>query len=122
MQKLIYFIRGVTFSLCGCVFQTLKPSVHLFPQISKLLKLSRVQEVVFGLALLNSLNSEIRSYAAQFVKQKLPDLLRSYVDAGMSITVNHLITVLTVNLSGWNSTFGFGMMLEHKQFTHLSIG
>lgn len=64
-------------------FQTLKPSVHLFPQISKILRLTRVQEVVFGLALLNSSNAEIRNHANQFVKQKLPDLLRSYVDAGI---------------------------------------
>ena len=62
--------------------QTLKASVHLFPQISKLLRLSRVQEVVFGLALTQSSSPEARFYASQFVKQKLPDLLRSYVDAG----------------------------------------
>ena len=64
-------------------FQTLKANPHLFHQISKLLRLSRVQEVVFGLALTQSTNSETRLYASQFVKQKLPDLLHSYVDAGM---------------------------------------
>ena len=67
-------------------FQTLKPSGHLFPQISRILRLTRVQEVVFGLALLNSSSSDIRNLANQFVKQKLPDLLRSYVDAGMCVT------------------------------------
>ena len=66
-----------------CDFQTLKANPHLFNQISKLLRLSRVQEVVFGLALTQSTNSETRIYASQFVKQKLPDLLHSYVDAGM---------------------------------------
>lgn len=64
------------------MFQTLKPSGHLFSQISKILRLTRVQEVVFGLALLNSSNAEIRNHANQFVKQKLPDLLRTYIDAG----------------------------------------
>ncbi|WAR11775.1 CNOT1-like protein [Mya arenaria] len=61
--------------------KTLKPSPHLFPQISKLLRLTRVQEVVFGLAFLQSSNQEIQNHAIQFVKQKLPDLIRSYVDA-----------------------------------------
>ncbi|MGH0142292.1 UNVERIFIED_CONTAM: hypothetical protein FKN15_002874 [Acipenser sinensis] len=61
--------------------KSLKPSTHLFTQLSKVLKLSKVQEVVFGLALLNSFSSDLKGFAAQFVKQKLPDLLRSYVDA-----------------------------------------
>ncbi|KAL6480901.1 hypothetical protein MHYP_G00119340 [Metynnis hypsauchen] len=63
--------------------KSLKPSPHLFPQLSKVLKLSKVQEVIFGLALLTSSNSDLRGFAAQFVKQKLPDLLRSYVDADL---------------------------------------
>uniref|UniRef100_A0A8C8JBC6 CCR4-NOT transcription complex subunit 1 n=1 Tax=Oncorhynchus tshawytscha TaxID=74940 RepID=A0A8C8JBC6_ONCTS len=66
-------------------FQSLKPSAHLFTQLSKVLKLSKVQEVIFGLALLNSCNADLRGFAAQFVKQKLPDLLRSYVDADLGI-------------------------------------
>uniref|UniRef100_A0A8C7QCH8 CCR4-NOT transcription complex, subunit 1 n=1 Tax=Oncorhynchus mykiss TaxID=8022 RepID=A0A8C7QCH8_ONCMY len=41
--------------------------------------------VIFGLALLNSCNADLRGFAAQFVKQKLPDLLRSYVDADLGI-------------------------------------
>uniref|UniRef100_A0A8C2FXQ8 CCR4-NOT transcription complex, subunit 1 n=1 Tax=Cyprinus carpio TaxID=7962 RepID=A0A8C2FXQ8_CYPCA len=63
--------------------KSLKPSPHLFTQLSKVLKLSKVQEVIFGLALLNSSNADLRGFAAQFVKQKLPDLLRSYVDADL---------------------------------------
>ncbi|KAL5022887.1 hypothetical protein ScPMuIL_002042 [Solemya velum] len=61
--------------------KSLKPSAQLFPQISKVLKLSRVQEVVFGFALLNSSSLDTRTYASHFIKHKLPDLLRSYVDA-----------------------------------------
>uniref|UniRef100_A0A3P8PW59 CCR4-NOT transcription complex subunit 1 n=1 Tax=Astatotilapia calliptera TaxID=8154 RepID=A0A3P8PW59_ASTCA len=41
------------------------------------------QKVIFGLALLNSSNTDLRGFAAQFIKQKLPDLLRSYVDADL---------------------------------------
>ncbi|CAL8357419.1 unnamed protein product [Lota lota] len=63
--------------------KSLKPSSHLFTQLSKVLKLSKVQEVIFGLALLNSCNTDLRGFAAVFVKQKLPDLLRSYVDADL---------------------------------------
>lgn len=63
--------------------KSLKASAHLFTQLSKVLKLSKVQEVIFGLALLNSSNADLRGFAAQFVKQKLPDLLRSYVDADL---------------------------------------
>ncbi|CAL8262506.1 unnamed protein product [Merluccius merluccius] len=63
--------------------KSLKPSAHLFTQLSKVLKLSKVQEVIFGLALLNSCNTDLRGFAAVFVKQKLPDLLRSYVDADL---------------------------------------
>ncbi|XP_060933176.1 CCR4-NOT transcription complex subunit 1 isoform X1 [Limanda limanda] len=63
--------------------KSLKPSAHLFTQLSKVLKLSKVQEVIFGLALLNSSNTDLRGFAALFVKQKLPDLLRSYVDADL---------------------------------------
>ncbi|KAM3608779.1 uncharacterized protein V6R79_004573 [Siganus canaliculatus] len=63
--------------------KSLKPSAHLFTQLSKVLKLSKVQEVIFGLALLSSSNADLRSFAAQFIKQKLPDLLRSYVDADL---------------------------------------
>ncbi|XP_065517048.1 CCR4-NOT transcription complex subunit 1-like isoform X2 [Lathamus discolor] len=64
--------------------KSLKPSPHLFAQLSKVIKLSKVQEVIFGLALLNSFSSDLRGFAAQFIKQKLPDLLRSYVDADVS--------------------------------------
>ncbi|CAB3987607.1 CCR4-NOT transcription complex subunit 1 isoform X5 [Paramuricea clavata] len=61
--------------------KSLKPSSHLLPQISKVLKFSRVQEVVFGLGLMKSSNEELRNFAGMFVKQKLPDLLRSYIDS-----------------------------------------
>ncbi|XP_057692282.1 CCR4-NOT transcription complex subunit 1 isoform X5 [Corythoichthys intestinalis] len=65
--------------------KSLKPSAHLFTQLSKVLKLSKVQEVIFGLALLNSSNADLRGFSAQFIKQKLPDLLRSYIDADLSV-------------------------------------
>ena len=63
--------------------QTLKPSAQLLPQLSKVLKLNRVQEVVYAFALVHSSNPDIVQYATQFLKQKIPDLIHSYVDAGM---------------------------------------
>ncbi|XP_060561916.1 CCR4-NOT transcription complex subunit 1-like [Ruditapes philippinarum] len=97
--------------------KTLKPSVHLFSQISKILRLTRVQEVVFGLALLNSSNSEIRAHATQFVKQKLPDLLRSYVDAdsavrqegGLQDIAIEVLHLLLAHLVHSKEQFGIGV-------------
>ncbi|CAB1322910.1 unnamed protein product [Coregonus sp. 'balchen'] len=45
--------------------KSLKPSAHLFTQLSKVLKLSKVQEVIFGLALLNSCNADLRGFGNQ---------------------------------------------------------
>ncbi|XP_055890770.1 CCR4-NOT transcription complex subunit 1-like isoform X2 [Biomphalaria glabrata] len=59
---------------------SLKPSAHLFSQISRVLRLTRVQEVAVGLALLSSSKADIVNFALQFAKQKLPELIRSYVD------------------------------------------
>ncbi|XP_053538020.1 CCR4-NOT transcription complex subunit 1 isoform X3 [Ictalurus punctatus] len=97
--------------------KSLKPSPHLFPQLSKVLKLSKVQEVIFGLALLNSSNADLRGFAAQFVKQKLPDLLRSYVDADLGgsqeggfqdIAIEALHLLLSHLLFGQKGTSGVG--------------
>ncbi|XP_035388324.1 CCR4-NOT transcription complex subunit 1 isoform X8 [Electrophorus electricus] len=97
--------------------KSLKPSQHLFPQLSKVLKLSKVQEVIFGLALLNSSNIDLRGFAAQFVKQKLPDLLRSYVDADLGgsqeggfqdIAIEALHLLLSHLLFGQKGSSGVG--------------
>ncbi|KAG8437274.1 hypothetical protein GDO86_008106 [Hymenochirus boettgeri] len=97
--------------------KSLKPSPHLFAQLSKVLKLSKVQEVIFGLALLNSSSCELRGFAVQFVKQKLPDLLRSYVDVDVSgsqeggfqdIAIEVLHLLLSNLLFGQKGAFGVG--------------
>ncbi|XP_047451438.1 CCR4-NOT transcription complex subunit 1 isoform X3 [Mugil cephalus] len=89
--------------------KSLKPSAHLFTQLSKVLKLNKVQEVIFGLALLNSSNADLCGFAAQFIKQKLPDLLRSYVDADL----------------GGNQEGGFqdiAIEVLHRLLSHLLFG
>lgn len=60
--------------------KSLKPSAQLLSQLSKVLKLTKVQEVAFGIALLYSSNADTKTYAAQFLKQKLCDLLKFFCD------------------------------------------
>ncbi|XP_062589790.1 CCR4-NOT transcription complex subunit 1-like isoform X3 [Saccostrea cucullata] len=96
--------------------KSLKPSSQLFTQVSRVLKLTRVQEVVFGLALLSSSNSETRSYSTQFVKQKLPDLIKSYVDADSSLRQEgglqdvpiEVVHLLLTSLFKCKDSFGIG--------------
>jgi CCR4-NOT transcription complex subunit 1 len=82
-------------SYCGvCAidfFQALKPSAQLFPQLSRVLKLTPVQEVVFGLALLHSSDPDTQNFASQFVKLKLPDLIRSYIDTGKFFSFSQVL-------------------------------
>lgn len=102
--------------------KSLKPSSQLLSQLSKVLKLNRIQEVVFGIALLYSSNSELRLYAIQFVKQKLPDLLRSYIDSdsgpiqegGLNDCPPEVLHfLLTHLLQGPKDQFGIG--IEQKE-------
>ncbi|CAH1779661.1 unnamed protein product [Owenia fusiformis] len=60
--------------------KSIRPSTQLISQISRVLKLSHVQEIAFSLALLHSSNPETTNCAQQFLKQNLPDLVRSYID------------------------------------------
>lgn len=62
--------------------QSLRPGPNLFNQLSKILRLSRVQEIAFGLALLNSTVPETRKISHQFVKLKFNSLLVSYSTGG----------------------------------------
>lgn len=64
------------------MFQSLRPSAHLLPQLSKVLKLSVVQEIAFGLALLNSSIPEHTNHAGNFLKQKLPDFIKHISEQG----------------------------------------
>lgn len=61
----------------------MKNPSHLLTAFCKIVKLTPVQEVVFGLALVHSSNQEIADSALQFVNQKLPLLIKSYIGEGM---------------------------------------
>lgn len=54
----------------------------MLPQLSKVLKLSLVQEIAFGLALLNSSVPEHTNHATNYLKQKLPDFIKYISEQG----------------------------------------
>lgn len=75
----------------------MKNPSQLLTIFSKIVKLTSVQEVVFGLALLHSSNQEVADAALQFVKQKLPALIRSYIGEGNEFVVNNTVEKLSRN-------------------------
>lgn len=62
------------------VFQSIKSGSQFFQQLSKCLRLSAVQEVVFALALRYSLNREVASLAEAYLRTSVPALVQSYID------------------------------------------
>jgi CCR4-NOT transcription complex subunit 1 len=75
-----YCASVVCYGLESPELKSLRASGLLFQQLSRVLRLTRVQEAVFGIGLLKSSDPELRTEASQFLKNKLPDLLRSYTD------------------------------------------
>lgn len=74
---------GILSLICVPVHsQTLRPSQHLLGQLSKVLRLNPVQEVVLAFALTNSSQTDTAQFAEQFARQKLPDLLKACLDSG----------------------------------------
>jgi len=69
-----------SFEKVESLFKGGKPSTSFF-HILKILRLSKVQEVLLGIALQNSDNLGLKTFAHQFLKQKLPDLLKSYIES-----------------------------------------
>lgn len=61
-------------------FQTLKVGPQFFHQLSKCLRLSAVQEVVFAIALRHSSNPEIANLAQAHLRASVPALVQSYID------------------------------------------
>ncbi|VEN55324.1 unnamed protein product, partial [Callosobruchus maculatus] len=60
--------------------KTLKVNQQFFQQLSKCLRLSAVQEVVFALAFRHSSNSELVSLAQSHLRTSVPALVQSYID------------------------------------------
>ncbi|KAJ8915845.1 hypothetical protein NQ315_004658 [Exocentrus adspersus] len=60
--------------------KTLKVGPQFFHQLSKCLRLSAVQEVVFGIALRHSSNTEIANLAQAHLRSTVPILVQSYID------------------------------------------
>ncbi|XP_064466564.1 CCR4-NOT transcription complex subunit 1-like isoform X2 [Ornithodoros turicata] len=108
--------------------KSLRASGQLLVQISRVLRLSRVQEVVLGVALLHSSQADLRLCATQFVRHKLPELLRSYTDSDTSSTLEgglqdcapEVLHLLLVHLLHKNTEqFGIGSEQREAFFTNL---
>lgn len=103
--------------------KTLKPSPQLFPHLSKVSKFTPVQDVAFGIALLRSSNPDTQNFGSQFVRQKLPDLIRSYIDTESSSSQQegglHEATPEVLHLILTNLLYGpkdrFGIVAETKE-------
>lgn len=79
------FVSSLCFALNPFDQQkNLKASSQLLPNLSHVLKLNRLQEVVFGLCLLYTNNQDIHNLALTFVKQKLIELINSYISTASS--------------------------------------
>jgi CCR4-NOT transcription complex subunit 1 len=65
--------------------QSAKSAQQLLSSLGRLLRCSPAQEVVFGLALLHSTNSDIKSQSLGFLKQKFPEFVRLFTEAGLKI-------------------------------------
>lgn len=68
-------ILRVSFDL---MFQVVKP--HWVSGVSKVLRLTRLQEVTLCIYLLQETSPEVRNQATTLLKAKLPDLIRAYID------------------------------------------
>lgn len=62
------------------LLQTLKVGPQFFHQLSKCLRLSAVQEVIFALALRHSSDPELTKLAEARLRTTLPALVQSYID------------------------------------------
>lgn len=123
------FVSSVCFALENPLHhqKSLRATPSLLPQISRVLRLSRVQEVVLGASLLHSSSAELRQCATQFIRYKLPDLLRSYTDSdssgqesGLQDCAPEVLHLLLVDLFNKNSEhFGIGSEQKETFFENL---
>lgn len=66
-------------------------------QISKLVKLTQLQELVLAILLKQSQREEIRKQADEFVQQKLAEFVDSFNEAGESI-ITYALTILYISV------------------------
>ena len=99
----IYVALRIKIFLCEMVMyflflQSLRSGLNLFNQLSKILRLTKVQEVAFGLALLSSTKQDTQQAAAQFVKLRLNSLLVSYIGGGNEIRLRCIVCEMIIIL------------------------
>lgn len=80
-QPKLLIIHSVFFFCPPLVQNQIKGGTQqLFQQLSKCLRLTVVQEVLFALALRHSVDSEVAAVAEAHLRTVLPALVQSYVD------------------------------------------
>ncbi|XP_014252247.1 CCR4-NOT transcription complex subunit 1 isoform X3 [Cimex lectularius] len=123
------FVSSICFAFEKLIETKGPKTTQLLPQFSKAVKLSPIQEVVFGIALLYSHNTEVASQATQFLKIKLPELIRSYINSdsnncsvsegGLSDTSPEVLHIILSEIHKLNSLELFGLTAETKEaFLH----
>ncbi|CAF0872020.1 unnamed protein product, partial [Didymodactylos carnosus] len=76
------FVTLICYSFDTAISQkSLKVTSSLFSIICKLFKLSRTQEILFTLALEHSTNQDLASVSTEYIRQKLPELLRFILES-----------------------------------------
>lgn len=78
------FVRVISHVIQHPNFQQKYGVAQLLSSLSRVLKLNRSEEVAFAIALLHAPDAQCRQHAQTFVQQKLPDLIRGYIDSADS--------------------------------------
>ncbi|XP_065914765.1 CCR4-NOT transcription complex subunit 1-like isoform X2 [Dysidea avara] len=87
MQETVSLVTKPNFTTILCYAfegqepKHLKASAQLLPNLSKYLRLTVVQEVVFAVGLMQSSDPDLKLHSSNFLKSKLPELVRSHIEA-----------------------------------------
>ncbi|XP_055951329.1 CCR4-NOT transcription complex subunit 1-like isoform X2 [Argiope bruennichi] len=107
--------------------KSLRPSSSLLSQLSKVLKLSSVQEISFGLALLHSSIPDHINHSVNFLKLKLPDFIRNICDQDLSSLEDSfdlppvIVHLLLHQLNCGNKDLGISSESKEKLNKRLSL-
>ncbi|KAF8774618.1 CCR4-NOT transcription complex subunit 1 like protein [Argiope bruennichi] len=107
--------------------KSLRPSSSLLSQLSKVLKLSSVQEIAFGLALLHSSIPDHINHSVNFLKLKLPDFIRNICDQDLSSLEDSfdlppvIVHLLLHQLNCGNKDLGISSESKEKLNKRLSL-
>ena len=75
------FVHSLCYAVDHRAFKHRSRPTQLLNDLSGTLKLKKAEEVAFAIALLHSRDQETAKQAEQFVQQRLPELVKNYVDS-----------------------------------------